>query len=249
MSDTPTPWALERARVIALGEGEDFQWARELLIAFALDAARVETIDEIEVLVRETLAARGIAWPTEDDIDFGGALDLALVRATAALTARNAELEPFLTFHKGKVEGLNAEIERLRDLVRHQRGPLHDAELITDAEYAALAADHGAVARLTGYDEMRTERDELRLTLAAEMGLPEGDPSEGWGVGVFPRERERVKTASGGWAIVRFDGGWEVHRNGRDAYMAGNQPTVSGGPGPKRSAMKAADLALTPKES
>ena len=49
------------------------------------------------------------------------------------------------------------EARRLRDLVRHQRGPLHDAELITDAEYAALAADAGAVARLRGYDEMRRE--------------------------------------------------------------------------------------------
>jgi hypothetical protein len=54
---------------------------------------------------------------------------------------------------------------RLHDLIRHQRGPLHDAGLITDAEYAALAADHGAVARLEGYDALRAENDRLRAAL------------------------------------------------------------------------------------
>jgi hypothetical protein len=57
---------------------------------------------------------------------------------------------------------VESEAHRLRDLVRHQRGPLHDADLITDEEYAALAADAGAVARLLGYDEMRRELAELR---------------------------------------------------------------------------------------
>lgn len=41
------------------------------------------------------------------------------------------------------VIGLLDERDRLHDLVRHQRGPLHDAGLLTDEEYAALAADHG----------------------------------------------------------------------------------------------------------
>lgn len=53
------------------------------------------------------------------------------------------------------VTGPSSATQRLRDLVRHQRGALHDAELITDAEYAELAGDHGAVARLSGYDELQ----------------------------------------------------------------------------------------------
>lgn len=63
---------------------------------------------------------------------------------------------------------VRAENQRLHDLVRHQRGPLHDAELITDAEYAALAEDHGAVARLEGYDALRTSLDAARAR-AAEL--------------------------------------------------------------------------------
>jgi hypothetical protein len=60
--------------------------------------------------------------------------------------------------------------QRLRDLVRHQRGPLHGAGLITDEEYAALAEDHGAVARLEGYDALRAAAAEtprhLRVALS-----------------------------------------------------------------------------------
>lgn len=63
--------------------------------------------------------------------------------------------------HNCAVAMLDAQ-QREHDLVRHQRGPLHDAGLITDAEYAALAADHGAVARLESYDTLRLERDHLR---------------------------------------------------------------------------------------
>ena len=44
------------------------------------------------------------------------------------------------------------ENQRLRDLVRHQRMELHEAGLISDEEYAEIAADHGAVARLEAYD-------------------------------------------------------------------------------------------------
>ena len=73
----------------------------------------------------------------------------------AALRERIAEVE-------AERDAARDEATRLRDLVRHQRGPLHDAELITDAEYAALASDAGAVARLRGYDEVRREMDALR---------------------------------------------------------------------------------------
>ena len=62
-------------------------------------------------------------------------------------------------------ESTEARDQRLHDLVRHQRGPLHDAGLITDAEYAALAGDHGAVTRLEGYDALGAECDSYRRTL------------------------------------------------------------------------------------
>lgn len=65
-----------------------------------------------------------------------------------------------------RVAALRAERDRLCDLVRHQRGPLHDAGLLTDAEYAALAADAGAVARLEGYDAARAEVERLRATVS-----------------------------------------------------------------------------------
>jgi hypothetical protein len=83
----PTKWALDRARELLEREGEAFAWERRREFALALDAARIEAIDEMEALVRDGLAARGIAWPTEDDLDFGGALDLAMVRALG--TARD----------------------------------------------------------------------------------------------------------------------------------------------------------------
>jgi hypothetical protein len=62
-----------------------------------------------------------------------------------------------------KAENANAEdleaardtIQRLTDLVRYQRGPLHDTGLISDEEYADLAGDHAAVARLKGHDALR----------------------------------------------------------------------------------------------
>lgn len=55
---------------------------------------------------------------------------------------------------------------RLHDLIRHQRGSLHDAGLLTDAEYADLAADHGAVARLETYDGMRARIEALEVALS-----------------------------------------------------------------------------------
>jgi len=69
------------------------------------------------------------------------------------------------------VDAMAAENQRLRDLVRHQRGALHDEGLITDDEYDDLAADHGAVARLEGYDDMRgryAAMCDLRDALTAE---------------------------------------------------------------------------------
>lgn len=47
------------------------------------------------------------------------------------------------------------ENQRLFDLVRQARHELHMAELITDAEFAELATEPGAVSRLEGYDDSR----------------------------------------------------------------------------------------------
>jgi hypothetical protein len=43
-------------------------------------------------------------------------------------------------------------VQRLTDLVRHQRSELHEAGLISDYEYERLAEDHGAVKRLEDYE-------------------------------------------------------------------------------------------------
>lgn len=61
-----------------------------------------------------------------------------------------------------------ADTVRFYDLVRRQRGPLHDAGLLTDAEYATLAADHDAVARLETIDGLRAEIAQLKQTIEAE---------------------------------------------------------------------------------
>lgn len=57
---------------------------------------------------------------------------------------------------------MSAHNQRLLDLVRQQRMELHAGNLITDREYAELASDHGAVARLETYDQMRAELAALR---------------------------------------------------------------------------------------
>lgn len=65
--------------------------------------------------------------------------------------------------------------DRLRDLVRQMRHPLHQEDLITDEEYAELVLNTpGAVARLESYDDIRarltaanSEIAELRTQLAA----------------------------------------------------------------------------------
>lgn len=47
--------------------------------------------------------------------------------------------------------------QRLWDLVRYMRSELHVKQAITDDEYAELAQDHAAVARLEQDDRNRAE--------------------------------------------------------------------------------------------
>ncbi len=82
----------------------------------------------------------------------------------------------FETALEGK-RAAEQEAQRLRDLVRHQRSDLHIANLITDEEYVALVSDHGAVARLNSYNDVRrrlarAERDLVieKLARKAEDG-------------------------------------------------------------------------------
>lgn len=70
-------------------------------------------------------------------------------------------IEPALRAAEAEIVRLNDANQRLHDLVRFARWKLHDAELLTDAEFNALAADHGAVARLEGYDALRARVDAL----------------------------------------------------------------------------------------
>jgi len=63
-----------------------------------------------------------------------------------------------------EIEELRSEVERLRDLVRHQRGELYEADLISDEEYANLVVTDGkaSVARLHTYDDLRFENANLK---------------------------------------------------------------------------------------
>lgn len=64
---------------------------------------------------------------------------------------------------------------RLLDLVRHQRGALLDADLITEDEYASLAAEQGAVARLEEYDAMRARLAAVEAKGARVLVVGSGD--------------------------------------------------------------------------
>ena len=62
---------------------------------------------------------------------------------------------------------VKGEVERLTDLVRYQRGPLLEAELITQDEYQELLQIPGSVGRLHGYDNLRADSQRLREALEA----------------------------------------------------------------------------------
>ena len=63
--------------------------------------------------------------------------------------------------------------ERYRDLVRHQRAPLHEAGLISDDEYASFMGDGGAsVERLQSYDKLKEERENILSALGEHPDSP-----------------------------------------------------------------------------
>lgn len=52
--------------------------------------------------------------------------------------------------------------QRLWDLVRYKRSDLFEDGLLTPEEYAELAEDHAAVARLESYDGMRLRLAQIK---------------------------------------------------------------------------------------
>ena len=95
-------------------------------------------------------------------------------------------------------------------------------------------AEAGSDGLAVAYDVMEAELKELRLTLAAEQGKPEGAPSEGW----VPNEDRQWWKGWGqpGAMLVTLDAdcnGWLFS----SCDMVGGAPTA-------REAMKAADKAM-----
>lgn len=62
--------------------------------------------------------------------------------------------------------------QRLFDLVRYERASLHNANLISDDEYALLAEEHSAAQRLETYDGLMNKATSLRLMID-EMNIEE----------------------------------------------------------------------------
>jgi len=91
--------------------------------------------------------------------------ELAITKRALNVAIRERD-EARRIFEESTTAGI---VLRLTDLVRHQRGPLHDAGLIADEEYALLAADHTSVARLEGYDEARAALAAARVDGARGM--------------------------------------------------------------------------------
>lgn len=68
--------------------------------------------------------------------------------------------------------------QRLWDLVRFQRSELFQAGLLSEEEYAELAEDHPAVARLESYDEMRLRLKQIKdLAIEGLQDANRGDSS------------------------------------------------------------------------
>lgn len=98
--------------------------------------------------------------------------------------------------------------QRMWDLVRQQRMELLQADLITQDEYAALAVDHPAVARLESYDELRSAHaltiaaaDKLAGALKSAMSTLDFAISKG--VLECHGVREAAKTALAEYAAIR----------------------------------------------
>jgi hypothetical protein len=104
------------------------------------------------------------------------------------------------------------ENQREHDLVRQMRMELHRDGLITEAEYSALASEHGGVQRLEDYDVLRAQmeaqdrdatalRAERKLLLEVAEAVRIARNNE-----IGPEERTGFKRSH---ALVRGDA-WEM---------------------------------------
>lgn len=151
----------------------------------------------------------------------------------------------------GTIGALARERDDLRAHLRGEPGSISVAD-------AALVAQHdvrchaGMVAAL---DEMRDERDELRLNLAAEQGRAEGAPSEGWkpnySTGQFPSYQWRKTFKNGERVTVDY---FPVERRWEWCFM--DRPNRENFPAVRerfrttaRAAMQAVDAALSGSET
>ena len=113
--------------------------------------------DRVNSLRDKTCTCPSCRSPHSDHID------------PAAPHTQAAEAEATIT-------SLSDQVVRYHDLVRHSRGPLYDAGLLDDAEYAALAGDHGSVARLVTYDQMRTQLAAINKVVGPDLVSTDGGP-------------------------------------------------------------------------
>lgn len=105
---------------------------------------------------------------------------LEVLRRRADFLQQRIEAEPNrdLNFDKAErsatlwaIDAIN-ENERLRDLIRYCRHQLHEENLITDEEFAALVGADDAVEsvrRLENYDAMMAQIEELHAELRAKL--------------------------------------------------------------------------------
>lgn len=111
---------------------------------------------------------------------------------------------------------------------------------MTDIERYALSdggessLNEGIEALVSDLERVTAERDELRLTLAAELGDIEGAPSEGWTRTTAGWRKGRLRVRRQGWGW-----GWVLLGD------PGTVPLDAGVADTAREAMRAADRAAS----
>ena len=116
-------------------------------------------------LTRMLTAAYAIDFPAHQQGELTREQAQAIQALQAQLDAKDrriAALEEAACEECNGMQQLQAKLERYHDLVRYQRAELHEAELISDKEYAELLSDSKSVDRLHGYDELRERADRLQ---------------------------------------------------------------------------------------
>ena len=134
-----------------------------------------------------------------------------------------------------------AEVIRLRNAVifADQQG----AEAIERVSSAIIADKWNATAEFQERAlKAEAERDELRLSLAAEQGRQEGAPSKGWNCSNGRLRTWHKYYGDNIHGVVNVEGDWMVYRAGANIYDC-QQVLAKGAPIAKRAAMQAADEA------